>query len=103
MPVPIMIGLSSISFLALAIVLSSTTQNIRYLAPFIVTWEVLLPVLVLDAMAPAVRKTSHGSLSADLVISKSLLGIFILLHILLNLIMRPHFLEYLFIGSTNFQ
>jgi hypothetical protein len=103
MPVPIMIGLSSISFLALAIVLSSTTQNIRYIAPFIVMWEVLLPVLVLDAMAPAVRKVSHGSLSSEFAISKSLIGIFILLHILLNLILRPHFLEYLFIGSTNFQ
>lgn len=99
MPVPIMVGLLSISLLALAIVLSSTTQNVRYLAPFIVAWEVILPVLALRTFAPDERTDPRYLSTTRSALSLPLIGFFIILHILFNLILRPNFIANLFIGG----
>ena len=101
MPVPIMIGLSGASLLALTIILSSSIQNVRYLAPFLVTWEVILFVLILESLAPLVRRGQTMATSYDRSISMPLVGVFILLHILFNLVLRPYILESLFIGNRN--
>jgi len=98
-PIPVIIGCFIISVFTLAVVLSSSTQSLRYLAPLIVLWEIFLPLLVLETFVPTTDpdRQSNG-LSGIQIPSKTVIGLLILMQVLTSLVFRPHLISRIFSG-----
>ena len=77
-PPQIIVVFLGTSLIAAFIVFSSTFQAIRYFFPFIIVWEIFLPLFALETFAPSGNFTPAGSLLKDNVGSWIIIGFVIL-------------------------
>jgi hypothetical protein len=91
MPVPIMVIFSGTSILAIIGILSSKFQAVRYFFPFIVIWEVFLPLFALETLEPSNHATSSKALFQNSALSSWITILVILIQLLAYTVLFIHF------------